>query len=372
MNVLHVSKYYYPMVGGVEQVVRTLAEGMNGPTYSTRVLAVAPRKRGLTEQINGVHVRKTPSFGELLSVPIAPLFPMEFATRSRKADLLHFHLPNPTAVTSQLTLGPDNRPLIVTYHSDIVKQKTALRMYRPLLRRFLERADRIVTTSPALLQNSEHLSPYREKCRVVPLSVDLDRFDHSTDGSHNLPIDPSRPTVLFVGRLNYYKGVEYLIDALCGIDATALIVGDGERREALETRVRERDLDTHVHFLGKIPQETLEHCYEAADLFVLPSVEPSEAFGVVQLEAMAYRTPVINTALPTGVPWVSKDGETGITVPPRDTEALAGAISRLLNDPELRDQYGENARTRVENRFSHENMLQEMKSIYDDVAASCK
>lgn len=367
MNVLHVGKYYHPTVGGIEQVVKTVAEGLNGQEFTSRVLASVPRGRGSRATINGVSVRKAASFGELASVPIAPLFPVELARAGRTADILHFHLPNPLAVSSQLTLGPREPATVVTYHSDIVKQARALERYRGVLHRFLRGADRIIVTSPSLLRHSPHLKPFTEKCTVVPLSIDLDEFGPPVEANHSVPGDPSRPTLLFVGRLSYYKGVRYLIDAMQDIEADLLIIGDGERRSALEERTQEHGIDDRVNFLGKVSDETLKYCYDMATLFVLPSVEPSEAFGIVQLEAMAYGTPVINTDLPTGVPWVSKDGETGTTVPPRNASALATAIRRLLDDPERRKEYGRNARARVEQRFSQETMLEQTADVYRTV-----
>ena len=370
-DVLQVSKFYYPYLGGIEQVVRTLAEGLNGPDRRMRVLAARQRGRGSTESIDGVRVRKSPSLGTPLSAPAAPLFPAELAAAGRDADLVHVHLPNPTAVVAGLLALPDDARLVVHYHSDIVKQSRALRLYRPLLHRFLERADRIVTTSPRLLEHSDHLAPYRANCEVIPLSIDVESFEGDADAdtgeSADLPVDSDRPVVLFVGRLNYYKGVQYLVDAMSGVDADLLIVGDGDRRNALERRAHERGVEDRVTFLGKTPDELLHRCYRRADVFALPSVAPSEAFGIVQLEAMAYGTPVVNTSLPTGVPWVSPDGETGLTVPPGDAAALSDALTRLVADPSLRAQYGRNARERVETEFDRSVMLDRTARLYDDV-----
>ena len=367
-DVLQVSKYYYPEVGGIEQVVRTLAEGLNDPDRAMRVLAAATGTSSGCAVINGVDTRKVASTGEVASTPMAPSFPACLVAAARSADIVHYHLPNPLAVVSHLLAGPDDARIVATYHSDIVKQATALRLYRPLLRRFLREIDRIVVPSPALLENSEYLAPHGGKATVIPLSIELD--DHGCyDGpAYDLPIDPTKPTVLFVGRLSYYKGVEYLIDAMAELDSSAnlLIVGDGERRAALERRAREHGL-ADVAFLGKVPDEKLAYCYRSADVFVLPSIAPSEAFGIVQLEAMAQRMPVVNTDLPTGVPWVSIDGETGLTVPPRDASALAGALSRLLDDPSLRATYGKRAHERVERHFTHERRLKRVAALYDEL-----
>lgn len=364
MRILQVSKYYHPEVGGLEQVVKTLAEGFDGPDHTVRVLAATPRGLGGTERVNDVAVRKVASLGEVASVPVTPLLPLELASASRDADLLHVHLPHPGTVLSHLALGSDSQRVVVTYHSDIVKQSTALRAYEPLLHRFLDRVDHITVTSPNMLAHSRHLEPYADKTSIVPLSIDPDDFGPFDGPKH----DQSRPTLLFVGRLSYYKGVEYLVDAMVDVDADLLVVGDGDRREAIERRVREKNLDGDVTLLGRVSDRKLRDCYEEADVFVLPSIAPSEAFGVVQLEAMACGLPVVNTDLPTGVPWVSRDGETGRTVPPEDAAALAGAINDLLDDPSLRRRYGSNAVDRVERHFTRDVMLDRMADIYDAVA----
>lgn len=376
MNVLQVSKFYYPDVGGIEKTVQTLAEGLNGPDREVRVLASRRVGRGNTESINGVRVRKSPSFGTPLSTPAAPLLPAELAVTARWADVVHVHLPNPTAVVAGLAALPSDARLIVHYHSDIVKQSTALVAYRPLLHRFLRRADRIVTTSPTLLERSEHLAPHAGNCEVIPLSIDVDAFrrdrGEASGGAAagaDLPVDPDRPVALFVGRLSYYKGVEHLVDAMGAVDAHLLIVGDGDRRAALERRASERGVADRVSFLGKVSDETLHRCYRRADAFALPSIAPSEAFGIVQLEAMAYETPVVNTDLPTGVPWVSRHGETGLTVPPGDGAALADALNRLFSDPDLRRRYGRAARERAEREFDRSVMLDRTARLYDRVLA---
>jgi rhamnosyl/mannosyltransferase len=369
MDVLQVGKYYYPEVGGIEQVVQALAEGLNGPSRTVRVLAASADVTGRQEVINDVMIRKVANIGEVASTPMAPSFPARLAAAGRSADIVHYHLPNPLAVVSHLLAGPDTAQVVATYHCDIVKQAKALQLYRPLLSRFLREVDRIIVPSPALLENSEHLEPHSEKATVVPLSIDLNEYGQYDGPAHDLPINRTKPTLLFVGRLSYFKGVEYLIDAMANEDlrANLLIVGDGERRAALERRAREHGLDDEITFLGKVPEEKLKYCYQLADVFVLPSAIPSETFGIVQLEAMAYGTPVVNTDLPTGVPWVSIDGETGLTVPPRDASALAGALSRLLDDPSLRATYGKRARERVERHFTHERRFERVAALYDEL-----
>jgi rhamnosyl/mannosyltransferase len=225
-----------------------------------------------------------------------------------------------------------------------------------------------MVTSERLFDNSEILSPHSEKCKVVPLSIDLEAVDNET--VININIDVSGPGVLLVGRLNHYKGVEYLTDAMAEASGTLLIAGEGEHREVLERRVSDKGVEDRIHFLGYVSDEKLAGAYQLADLFVLPSVERSEAFGIVQLEAMARGVPVVNTDLPTGVPWVSKGGQTGLTVPPRDVEALADAIEFLIEDEERRLRYGKQARERVEQKFTRDTMIQRVVDIYDNIQKS--
>ncbi|WP_238398228.1 glycosyltransferase [Halorussus salinus] len=196
-------------------------------------------------------------------------------------------------------------------------------------------------------------------------SSNANRFeDDSTAVSE---VDDSQPVLLFAGRLIYYKGLEYLVEAMVDVDATLLIAGDGDRREALEAHVGSLGIEERVRFLGYVTDEQLHRLYNRADVFVLPSSVPSEAFGIVQLEAMAHGTPVVNTDLPSGVPWVSQDGETGLTVPPRDSTALANAINELLSETDRRRQYGRNARLRAETRFSEERFLDDTEALYKEL-----
>lgn len=362
MNVLQLNKFYYPEVGGIEDVVQKIAEGLP-ESYTTRVLASQPRGFGSHENYNGVQVTKTSSLGVAMSVPLAPTFPLRFWSAAKNADIIHHHLPNPLSTVSQQITGSGDTAVVATYHSDIVRQATALKVYRPLLKRFLEKVDRILVTSEPLLDHSSILKPYRKKCDVVPLSVDLEVIDN--EDPTPLDIQISSPVILFVGRLNYYKGLEYLIEAMERIEATLLVAGDGERRSKLERQARERDVDDRIQFLGYVSDKKLVSAYRTADLFVLPSVEPSEAFGIVQLEAMAREVPVVNTSLPTGVPWVSLDGKTGRTVPPRNANALAEAVNELLADDSRRRQYGKQARKRVERLFTKERMIDNVQNSYE-------
>ena len=239
-------------------------------------------------------------------------------------------------------------------------------VYKPFLFKFLKIADRILVTSPNILQSSKYLAHFKDKCVVVPLSIPIEEYA-KIDQPFDVDVSQGEKIVLFVGRLSYYKGVEYLIEAMQWVNAKLLIVGDGELREKLEEKTISLGVNGKVKFLGKVSDAMLKYCYQICDVFVLPSVEPSEAFGIVQMEAMAYGKPVVNTSLPTGVPFVSVHGETGITVPPRDSIALAKAINKILEDEKLAKTFSQNAIKRVNEKFSRTRMLEQIYSIYNEL-----
>ncbi len=367
IRVLQVTKLYHPWIGGVERAVQDIAEGLKDKV-DMEVLACESCGRGRRELINGVRVTKAASLGIYRGMPLSITFPSLLAGMSNGADILHFHLPFPLAAVSHLLMRPPGKRVMITYHSDIVRQKKWLTVYGPFLHRFLHEADKIMPTSPNLMEHSEHLKCFKGKCVVVPLSVDLKIFSNRRRRSRERDFRTDRKMVLTVGRLNYYKGVEYLIEAMKHVDAMLVIAGDGERRSELEKRASTPGLREKVKFVGRVPSEELRHLYQCCDVFVLPSIETSEAFGLVQLEAMACGKPVVNTSLPTGVPYVSKHGETGLTVPPRDSLALAKAINTILLNEDLAARFGMNAVCRAREKFSREKMLASLYCLYEALA----
>jgi rhamnosyl/mannosyltransferase len=361
-----VNKLYHPSVGGVETVVRDLAEGLDARGDDVRVLAARERGFGTRERINDIPVTRSTTLGVIQSVPLAPAFLLSYARAVRDVDIVHHHVPNPLGTVSGQLIRTKT-PSVVTYHSDIVRQAAVMPVYERVLHGFLNDANQILVTSPRLRDSSPHLEDFRDKCEIVPLSIDLTEYEPGNPVPSSFPVDPEEPFVLCVGRLNYYKGVEYLVRSVPDFNGQLVIVGDGDRREGLESLAASLGISDRVSFLGRVDESTLHYCFEHADVFVLPSVAPSEAFGIVQLEAMAYGTPVVNTALRTGVPWVSQDGETGLTVPPRDHHRLATAIDRLLSDDEGRRAFGRAAKARVHERFEESVMLDAVERVYDDV-----
>lgn len=360
-RVLHIGKFYPPQMGGMETHLQALCEGLQGHV-DVRVLVSSHDRGHKVERIKGVQVTRV---GRPLTLAGAPICPgMISVLRASDADIVHLHLPNPAAVLAYLASG-SRAKLVVSYHSDVVRQRTLDAAFRPFLFAMLDRACAIVAASPNYLESSPVLARYRSLCRVIPYGITL--HDHNDPGelAERLRATYGPRLVVSVGRLVYYKGFDTLIAAMQAVDGHLLIAGDGPMRGRLEQQTREMGISDRVTFLGGVHDVT-PFC-EAADVFVLASVARSEAFGIVQLEAMACGTPVVNTNLDSGVPFVSRDGESGITVPPGDSDALAGAINKLLGDPELRAAYGRAARQRVEQEFTRDRMIGSVLSVYDDV-----
>lgn len=344
--------YYPPVFGGIEKHINTICEGLQTKFDITALVA---NRSPLTEIVNidGVEVIKAGTLTRLQSAPIS--LPMPFWLKNTKADILHFHLPCPTAIISYFLARPKGK-VIVTYHSDIVRQKWAVGFYKPLVEKFLNMADFIIATSPNYIESSAILNKFRHKCIVIPLGIDLSKFKY---------LEPEEPTVLFVGKLRYYKGLEYLIAAMKDIDAKLLVIGTGTEEKKLKTLSSQLNINHKIAFLGNVSEERLPCYYSNCSVFVLPAVERSEAFGTVQLEAMASGKPVVSTNLKTGVPWVNQDSVTGLIVPPKDIKALANAINKLLQNPSLRGELGKNARLKAEKEFSQEKMLKSIIELYN-------
>jgi rhamnosyl/mannosyltransferase len=278
-----------------------------------------------------------------------------------ESDIAHIHSPYPLGELANWLLGR-SRATVITYHSDIVRQKRALRLYGPLLRRVLRTADAIIATSTRYVETSPWLRPLQDRVTVVPLGVDLSRFVNRRSKAR-----PGVPRILFVGRLRYYKGLDTLLRALPSLpDVELEVVGDGPMGPVWQNLARSLGLQSRVRFVGEVSDDALIEHYESADVFVLPANARSEAFGSVLLEAMASGLPVVSTEIGTATSWVNRDGETGRVVPAKDPRALADALDSLLRDGAARERMGRAGRARVETHFSHTKMLQGVSAVYED------
>ena len=362
LRVLHVGKYYPPHRGGMETHLQDLCGGLKR-SVEIEVLVASDAGRTTEELVDGVRVTRVGTAFDLSAAPVCPQ--MVHKIRRAKADLVHIHLPHPTAILAYLMSGHRGR-LIFSYHSDIIRQRVLSKAFWPIQQHALKRAGAIIAASPNYLSTSPALSKFEGRCRVIPYGIPLGQFDRPN------AIEVARirkkygpRIVLGVGRLVYYKGFEYLIRAMKDVDARLLIVGDGPLRDRLEREARACGLEERVTLLTDV--EDVVPYYHAAALFALPSVARSEAFGIVQLEAMACGKAVVNTDLNSGVTFASPGGVTGLTVPPANAEALARAINTLLDDTALSARMGLAGRRRVEREFDLDVMTRRTLELYEEV-----
>ncbi len=357
-RVLHLATYAVPHVGGVEIHMHTLCKALAARFDVSEAGGGGPRFRSSRQIVEGVPLTRLATPLTLRSATICPQIPM--AIRAGNPDLVHLHMPNPFGAAAFLLSGYKGS-LIVTWHFDVVRQRLLNRLFTPLFNRVLSRAMAVIATSPNITKSSEMLQTFSDRVRVVPYGIDHEPYDRRDSEAATIRQHFGPKIILGVGRLVYYKGWEYLIKAMSEVDASLLIVGDGPLRQELELQAKTQGIADRVHFIGE--RNHLIPFYQACDVFVLSSIR-GEAFGLVQLEAMAAGKPVINTSLQSGVPFVSRDGESGCTVPPHDSKALAKAINSLLANEPLRNRYGRVGKRRVQQEFSVQAMTNSVIKLY--------
>lgn len=359
MKILELGKFYPPYKGGMETLVECWSRGFVRRGAEVDCVVANTSNQTVHEVLDGVRVHRLASYGSLLSTSLCPAY---FGTTKRyPADVWQVHFPNPLADMACLR-GDPKTPLVLTYHSDIVRQSAALRFYRPILKRLLDRADVIVVATPNHLTYSHTLPPYAAKVEVIPFGIDQTRF-RETSALEAAEINrfradsQGRPILLNIGRLVGYKGQGCLVEAVKDLDVTLWFAGTGPLQTELEQQVQRLNLSDRVRFWGGVDDRQLATLLKASDVFVLPSITPNEAFGIVQIEAMACGKPVICTDLPSGVPWVNQHGVTGLVVKPGDVAALRKGIKQLTDQPDLAREMGERGWQRAAVEFTEDRMI---------------
>ncbi len=372
MKILHVYKDYFPVLGGIENHIRLLAEAQAAAGHDVTVLTTNLTLKSTILEANGVRVIKAGRLWQVASTPFSFALP-RFLAREHP-DIAHLQFPYPVGEISHYFFGHAMRT-VITYQSDVVRQKRLLQLYLPLLWRVLRRADGIIATSPQYAASSSILSQLADKVTVIPLGIDPAPFLAASPEEGKqirqayLPTADT-PCLLFTGKLRYYKGVDTLLRALVDLPGVyLLIVGNGPMQQKWEALAAQLDLRGRVHFVGEVLDADLPSFYRAADIFVLPSNSRAEAFGLVQLEAMASGLPVISTAVGSGTSFVNRHGETGLVVPPGRPEALVEAIQSLLADPARRRAMGDAGRERLLAHFTVEQMVAAISSFYESLLA---
>lgn len=368
MKVLQISKFYPPIMGGIESVTWELTEGLTRAGLRTDVLCSNQNPATIRDRFPaGYDVLRAGSLGMLLSTSMAPAMLHHAHRMAAGCDVIHVHMPDPMAAVAIWATRP-KAALVVHWHSDVIQQRKALKFYEPLQDWLLARADAIVATSQAYADASEPLQRWRAKVAVIPIGISDNRTQACSEKAQAIRQRfHGRRMVFSLGRMTYYKGFDILIEAAAGLpdDCVVVIGGEGELLENFRSMVRRRGLTGKVHLIGHINDDELASYFEACDVFCLSSTVRAEAYGVAILEAMVMGKPIVASDITgSGVPWVNVNGCTGYNVPVGQPKPLADALLRLLADASLREALGAAARQRYLQDFNADRMTHRMVDLY--------
>lgn len=370
MRILHISKYYSPYLGGVENICKYLVEG--AVKHETAVVCFNDKCKNVIEDVNGHKVYRVATWFNVArqALSLSYFWVLKKAIKEFKPDVIQFHWANPFPAWVLLCVIPKNVKLIIHWHMDIIKQKHIYPFIKPVETALLKRADMVCVTSPQYRDGSLPLQPFKDKVRIVQNAMDEDNFilrDGDVEKINAVKEKyGNKPIVFFIGRHIQYKGLPHLIEAEKYVksDCVFVIAGSGPLTDELKAQCK----SSRVHFAGRLSDEDLKLHHYAASVFAFPSVTKNEAFGVALAEAMYCSTPAVTFTIPgSGVNWVSLNGETGIEVPNGDDKAYAEAIDKLIGDKELSKRYAENGMKRVRNNFTIPKMVEEMEKCYCEI-----
>lgn len=368
LHIVYLYKDYWPVMGGIESHLQTLAEGVAASGHRVSVVVCQPQHQmcASCETINGVTIYRVARHIDIASSPFS--VQLSSIVRQLQPDLVHLQMPWPGG---DVTLLLCDVPYVVTYQSDVVRQQRLLLFYAPLLRRTLRRARAIITTSPQYCDTSPWLQPHQQRCSVIPLGIHApaapdpvrvafwrERFPHGC--------------VLWVGRMRYYKGLHILMAALVDAPATLhmVLVGDGPMATEITTLVHQYGLESRVHLLGSLADEDVRALHAVARFFVFPSHLRAEAFGLALLEALYAGLPAISCEVGTATSFVNRHQLTGVVVPPADVPALRDALTLLWDEPALCERYAHNAAIWAATQFAATQMVDATIALYQRVIAT--
>ncbi|ABO46497.1 glycosyltransferase family 4 protein [Francisella tularensis] len=406
MKILHVFKSFYPYTyGGIEKFIHELSIA-TAKKYNVEIhiLAMGKENQTIDKDFYTLHFAKTNL--NIASTTFSFSAIKKFKELAKQVDIIHYHFPYPYADLLQ-TICRLKKPYIVTYHSDIIKQKRLMMLYKPLMKRFLNGAKYILPTSPNYLETSETLREIKVPKKVIPMS--LNKSDYNIDEENykywqqklnfrdtrlreydnSIVItnsDPESPLYnqnyshwknnigfekffIYIGALRYYKGLDVLIDAMQGQDYPLVIVSDGNQKELLEQKVKQNNLQ-NVKFVGALDDKDKISLLKLSYALVLPSNIRTEAFGLVLLEASMFAKPMITCEIGTGTTFVNINKQTGLVAKPNDSQDLAKKLKELWQDEQKAQEYGANAKARFDDIFSLDKMVVSYKSVYDEVIDS--
>lgn len=363
-KITHVTRFAYPHIGGIESVINQINDSLPDEEYEKEVLCCSNADKSSVE--NGVKYNRARYFFEIFNNTISLSFLWKLSRV--KTDILHYHMPFIFAVVCHFIARPKYKKLYITYHAELVGYDKVMKYFWRLYKYFYKKADCIHILSPNVIYSDKILTPFKDKCYVLPFGIDI-KVEENEEQNKIREQYKDKKILLCSGRLVRFKGFQYAIDAMKQVErAVLLIMGDGKYREVLEEQIKNGNLQDKVVLLGEISDKKYKNeIFEACDIFILPSIQRTESFAIVQLEAMRHGKPVINTNLGTGVNFVSIDKETGLTVEPKNVAQLTEAIKELINNDDLRLQYGRNSRKRVEELFDIQKIQEKYKNLYGDL-----
>lgn len=381
-KILHIYKNYYPeSVGGVERCIYSLARGLENLSRSAQsdelghqeiqsdLLTTTRSNKMIERKIGSSQVFYFPSTITLASTPISLSMLKNFKEMTRSYDILHYHFPWPFADMMQLISGID-KPIVTTYHSDIVKQKWLRLFYTPLMHRFLKRADRIIATSENYVKTSPVLNHYASKTTAIPLGIDRDEIPSLNDKVLSKWKEKvGSDFFLFIGVLRYYKGLEFLLEAVKDTKIPLVIAGDGSEEKRLKEIANKYKLQ-NVTFVGQVDDNDKTALLTLCKSVVAPSHLRSEAFCLALLEGLIFGKPLISTEIGTGTSFVNQHDLSGLVVPPENPKALREAMERLTTDSELYDRLQKGTQIHYKNHFTGRSMAIAYAKIYDEILSS--
>ncbi|MDE7312194.1 MAG: glycosyltransferase [Eubacterium sp.] len=391
MKITQLFKIYWPdNGGGIAKVMESIADGCEGCVQEMIVCQDSRKKKSSEDSYKNIAVYRCSQLFEFASTPVSPRFLFEVKRRSKDSDIVIYHFPYPMADLAVL-LGMYSGRLVVWWHCGFEKYQKLGFLYQPLVRHTLRKADCILVSSRGNLEHSDVLKRFLKKCRVVPFCVSEEYLqrgqahaaafqqqdpgtvgqapESGEEGQQRADRRRKQLCILFIGRLVWYKGCDVLLHAFARMKhkgCRLVLVGSGPLEQELKRLAASLQLK-NVRFAGRVSEEDKMRQIEACDFLVLPSVSEAEAFAVVQLEAMAFGKPVINTRLKSGVPYVSVDGVTGITVKPGSVRELAQAMEELAADEKLRRKYGANALRIVQKEYTLEKMAKRYRKVFREL-----
>ncbi|HEN3623969.1 TPA: glycosyltransferase family 4 protein [Yersinia enterocolitica] len=367
MKVLHFYKTYYPdSFGGIEQVIFQLCEGGASKGIDSTVLSLSKRSGIINKKIGTHTVYCSPVNFEVASTPFSFQAIKDFKKLAQQSDIIHYHFPFPFMDMVHFISGI-NKPTVVSYHSDIVKQKNILKIYTPLMNLFLGSVSRIVAASPNYVATSATLKKFSRKVSVIPYGLDEDSYP--TPLPERIDFWKSKfgtRFFLFIGAFRYYKGLHILIEAAKNSSYPIVIVGAGPIESELKKQAEKLDIQ-NIYFLGAVSDEDKASLLSLCYAVVFPSNLRSEAFGITLLEGAMYGKPLISSEIGTGTTFINIDQQTGLVVPPSDPVALRTAMDQLWDDIELSERFGRNARNRYLENFTSEKMVSSYIDLYNEI-----